>query len=331
MQTSILGSLKKDFFLLYAPGLSVALILICKDFIGLHTTETASMIFLFILYYQMDTGHNCITGLRVFRKWDYETAIFLLLIPNMFFLNWLFAYTLPVLFFRVHFYWGFFHHLRQYWGLCAWYQKINGRYDAPSKIFCHILPIFPFLNYHFHPAARNLGFVHDQREVILYPSVSVFNTVFFLFLLTVFIWLCFEYRNYKKFGFEANRVLSIFCPTLMHGVSFYLGKSILTFLAPMIVGHAIAYVCLMDLGLNKLSTNFNRTRSFIKMGCVAFAGGVFICSVDYFFESPSADNFGPLVYSFLMALATLPAFWHRIVDSHIWKGNHAEAKIIYAS
>jgi len=326
MKRSILSSLSKDFCLFYLPSLLTA-ILFLLAVPGLAPSQSyASAAILFISFYIIDGGHTFLSALRVFRTWNDESVLYLFLIFSIFFASLLCVLWKPIWLFRIYLYSTVFHHVRQHWGLTAWYQKLNKRFDPMSYYFIHAFLFLPFFALHFDPASKSAGFFQED-ELLLFPSLILFKICIGILIVLLAIFLFHEIENSKKYGIEWNRIMSILCPAIVQFlVFFFCGKSIFA-LIPLVIGHGFSYSVLLGSSLKKLSPKRSRISLNVLIVCLALVGGSLLFLADTLLESVEEKT---LLSQSLLAFLTLPAIWHYVVDAFIWKGKHPEAAVIYS-
>src|SRR5882724_281544 len=111
MNTSILSSLKKDFYVFFFPSLLTALICLVSIRHPFAVSDTFANLIFFVIFYAIDSGHTFVTGIRVFRKWNSESLLYLVLALNIFLLSLVLASWKPLWLFRFYLYLTFYHHV----------------------------------------------------------------------------------------------------------------------------------------------------------------------------------------------------------------------------
>lgn len=325
MKTFILSP-RKDFLLFFFPSLFTCVCLFLASYWEAPEKGFLLAILLFILIYVLDIGHTYTTAVRLlpFSK----HAKYFSLAGLIFVINLLLLFTRPSLLFQIYVYATFFHHVRQYWGLTAWYQKLYGRSDRRNFIFSQILPVFPFLSYHFDIRTKTPEYFQKGVEFFHYPSESLyaFNLIFFIVFLVCYF--SYEWTSYRKHSFEVFRVLSITIPTLTHIFSFMIFNFSELALLPLLVGHSITYYLILSYSMN---VNFAQKSKIPWVGILLFVAvlmGTFHFSLDSLAASNSLHP-ESFAFKFLIAFLALPALWHYVVDSFVWKTSNKEAKRMY--
>jgi len=289
----------------------------------------ALIIYGFILTQFFDAGHNYVTFWRTFfkRATSKDKIYFLLLFLFCFLViySWL-ALKIPY-FWAFFLYFTFFHHIRQYYGISRWYQKLNNRSCPKSNFFLYALTISPFILFHF----RNFPTITNFPKVDLfkYPDPQLFKIGIFAYAIILIGWIIHEYTLYSNGKREFNRFLSIFMPGLLHFIIFLLASDFLQILFPLFLVHGLSYIFLMGITLDKLEFKKGHFIPLVAGSAVLFG------LADYLYRHFILhENYGYLIGKsnfdiLILALITTPAIFHYFSDGVIWTGQNADMRLLF--
>ncbi|MEQ9363101.1 MAG: hypothetical protein RIF32_02605, partial [Leptospirales bacterium] len=245
----ILGNFGRDAGLILFPGMFAVLLSYFGDEeegSGLHF---AYMILILAI---IDNGHVYSTLWRtLFRKSERRAhAIYwaapLLVSVGMF----LWIQSGSPYFWALIFYAAWFHHLRQYYGISRWYQKLNGRFCAWTNRFLYALLVLPFVLFHLRGAPD--WFFRSRGEYFAVDWPEAFWIGLFAYIVLGVSWLIFELSLIVRGLREWNRLLSVFAPGVLYGICLLLGDSLEEVFFPMLMAHGAQYLAIIALSLRRL-------------------------------------------------------------------------------
>lgn len=281
----------------------------------------------------IDTGHMYTTIWRTHLRreeflstplyWAFPLAVFLVS------LVWIVS-RLPYLL-TVILYLTIYHHMRQYYGVVRWYEKLNARYCRPTHFFIHALFLLPLLAAHF----RESGVKHifNTGDLLLYPDPVYFGIVTGMYLVVLTLWAGFEARLWARGVREPNRLLAVAVPMTFAGVGCFFGKNTMQIILPLVLTHGIGYFALLGLSLHRLEPKRYRT-FLLPTALVALSAGVMGYFVLWAEENYLDADYSTIALSFndacLMALLLVPTVSHYMFDAWIWTGKHREARKVFS-
>lgn len=326
----ILGNAKRDIGWILAPGLLAWII--ARQ---IPSNTPAFPIALLICAGFVDSGHVFSTLLRTyFNPAELRSSPRYWIIPVLVFLgifSWYFL-RLPYLLSALV-YFTVYHNVRQYYGVCAWYQKLAGRRCRFSNFYSRALPLAAFVAYHFRRDAWP-GFQRGDEIFLLRAYFEYYEWVLVLYGLFIGSWLVFEFDlRFRQKIWEPARFLSLLSPAVTFGLVFLLGRNLLDVLAPMYCNHGIPYLALVALSLPRTMPSFyvtlKKAAAFTLVTAFVFgmSEAAFSETVDF---SLSYETLPSNVYlAILVAAALTPQLTHFILDAYIWKRDHREAKQVF--
>jgi len=286
--------------------------------------------YIFLITQLFDAGHNYITIWRTFIKrvnlMERFNYFLLFLFCFLIILFWL-IFRLPE-FWTFFLYFTFFHHIRQYYGICRWYQKLNNRYCIFSNLFLYSLTIFPFILFHF----RNIP------KIINYPKISLFQfpdkNLFFVGLIIYFLiflaWVFHEIRLSANRNWEINRFLSICMPGLLHFICFIFCTDLLKILLPLFLVHGISYIFIMGITLKKLENGKIPYLLLVSISAIFFGLSDYLYRFYVLQENYTYLTLGNGFNFVLLALITTPALFHYFADGLLWTGKNKDMKMLFS-
>ncbi|MCB9730691.1 MAG: hypothetical protein H6746_19630 [Deltaproteobacteria bacterium] len=228
-----------------------------------------------------------------------------------------------------------FHHVRQFYGVSRWYQKLAGRFDAPSGRWLYALTITPFLIFHVRPGVRISLFSGD--DLLLHPHPGAWLLGLGLFAVLALAWLSREALLWRRGVREPGRVLSIAAPATLYALCFLVARTEATILVPLLLSHGIPYFALMGLSLRRLEPARYRTAlgtvALLLLTAVVLGGAESWTEQNIITtETPNYARTGvSLAQALLTGLLLVPLLSHYIWDAFIWRGDHRDARTIYTS
>jgi hypothetical protein len=301
----ILGAGFKDIYAFYfLPALFVA--------IGFLFPQLLTLPLLGLIIYQwFDVGHAFPTAFRAFPRWG-TSLLYSAWLPGMIFaLLCLGFFLAPVVTAIAIVYFTVFHHIRQFYGICRWYQHLNNHLSRASGWFIYLLTILPLILLHFRTDLNLSSFA--GFEVPRFTNRYILLVVQLVYAGTLIAWAIFEWRSSLSRKFEANRVMSILFPALLHFWCFTQAATLETILFPPLIIHAVTYFFVVARASAK--KDVNQHSYLFKVVVVALMGGLFIGFIeDTGLELKSAGWAAPL-----LAIAFTPAIWHYLIDGFVWK------------
>lgn len=328
----ILGAPRRDLALILLPGLAgLAIAALFTD--GSRPLLLAALVAATLI----DSGHVYLTVWRtVFRPAERRAAHIYWSVPLAIFAAvalWL-ALPLPGLWTALV-YLTVYHHVRQFYGVSRWYQKLAGRFDAPSGRWLYALTLIPFALFHVRPGVRVALFSGD--DLLLSPHAGLYTAGLAAFALVVAAWLFREVRLWRRGHREPGRVLSIAAPALLYALCFLVARTETAILLPLLLSHGIPYFALMGHSLRRLEPARYRTAlgtAFVLLATAALFGGA-ESWLEHSVITTQTPNYASAGVStgqaLLTALLLVPLVSHYIWDAFIWRGDHRDARVIYAA
>ncbi len=327
----ILGSRARDLAYLVVPGF-VGLLLAAV----LPPETTALSLYLLLVTAVVDSGHVYTTLLRTYAHAGERHRLLYKIVPPLaavFFTTWFLAGFAGLWSFVV--YATAFHHIRQFYGVSRWYQKLEGKFRPSSGRLLYALTILPLVAYHFRPGAT--GEFYSDQDLFLMPHAGVFHALRGAYFVVLANWIIAEVGlAWREKKVETGRVLSIATPAALYGVAFFHGRTPAEVLVPLMLAHGMGYFAMMSVGLTRTRETVYPTWSKALLWVLGVAvcfgaieGAVENLIVDFDTTYPyRVRSFGEAA---LIGLYLVPLFTHFILDAFIWRGKHPEAKRIYAN
>lgn len=320
----ILGSYKKDLLIFHLSGFFVLF-----SYLLFKNDAFFTFIWSFIFFQIIDVGHNYITFWRtLFKKennsfyWSVFGGCFL------FISTWLFL--------GIPYYWTFalyfivWHHIRQFYGINRWYQKLNNRFCKSSNYFLYLLTFGPFIVFHFRNFPPNPDI---NRQLFTYPQPTIFKLGLIICSLLFISWVLGEIRLYLKGEWELNRFLAIGIPATLHFYCFLFAKNYLSIFFPLLAVHGLSYLAIMSNSLFKL----NPKRPvyfyliFVTISIFLFGFGDYLYKENIIKKLFYYDQNDNLLYPFLLALTGTASLFHCLIDGFLWTNKNPDAKKIFQS
>ncbi|MEZ4265932.1 MAG: hypothetical protein R3F39_06100 [Myxococcota bacterium] len=227
-----------------------------------------------------------------------------------------------------------YHHIRQFYGVSRWYQKLAGRFDAASGRWLYALTLTPFALFHARPGVRISLFSGD--DLLLRPHATLYAIGLAAFALLVAAWLFREATLWRRGLREPGRVLSIAAPAGLYAASFLVARTETAILVPLLLSHGIPYFALMGLSLRRLEPA--RYRTVLGTVALLLLTAALLGSAETWFEHSVITTQNPhyaragvsAAQALLTGLLLVPLLSHYIWDASIWRGDHRDARTIYA-
>jgi len=330
--TWIFGNARRDFLFLIAPGLLG--ILLSHWTLSHLNADFWLPIFGLIILGMIDSGHVYMTIWRTWLHpeerrsntlyWVAPLAIFIVLIA------WL-QLGLPFLWtFTV--YATIFHHIRQYYGIQRWYQRLNQQDLTASGYFLYLLTFLPVIAFHFREGMH--AHYYTDHDIVFYPNPFLRNLFIALDVVCFIAWAIFELRRWRQGFREWNRIGSIFFPAAMYALVFLKGETAAEILFPLVLTHGIGYLGMMSLSLQRsrrqIFTNFMKAMFVLIVTAIAFGVFEFYAELEWIDIDQNYIHGISLLETILIGFYLTPLFCHYLFDAVIWKGNHREASLVYS-
>lgn len=330
----ILGNFWRDAGLILFPGMLAILISNSGE---LEQNSEALFVYAVFILVLVDNGHVYSTVWRtLFRKSERRAhAIYWAapLIVSVGLFLWI-ATGLAYLWAFV-FYAAWFHHLRQYYGVSRWYQKLNGRFCAWTNRFLYTLLILPFLLFHFRGVPDWFFRSRQEYFAVDWPDALLLGSLVYITL--VLVWLVFELSLILRGFHEWNRLLSVFGPALLYGFCLLGGESLEEVFFPMLMAHGVQYLAIIALSLRRINPEgfpgYRKIAGLLLMTVVLAGFMEFVVEVNWLNDLDNLDA-SPVVSTLEaagIALFLTPLMCHYIWDAFIWRGSHADARSVYSA
>ena len=238
------------------------------------------------------------------------------------------------MYFQIPYFWSFivyatlFHHIRQYFGMLKWYQKINKTFDKIQDYALYAFAILPVLA--FHTVSSTTGEYYTPNDLFTFQSPTLFWIITSVYVLTILAWIIYEISHFTSR--RVPSILAVVAPLLLYLYAFYFADTFFQLIVTLVIGHAIPYITIMSLSLEKVKMHQHIITASIIIVLTALIAGTFelwieesIYAFGFIYESTSLT----LLSSAIVALFMTPLLAHFIIDGYIWKGKHPDAKIIY--
>lgn len=313
---SILGSKLKDVSFFYLIPFLLVIGILSFPFAWEHP------VLVFIVFLFIDMGHAYATVFRTyFRKneiqnvkyWVYPVIVFIFMFCWAYFgIPYLWSFLL---------YFTFFHHIRQYYGISAWYANKQSFNISKEKYHLYLLTIIPFIIFHM----RNIQHtpLYQENELFLFGETSFTNIAISLYLtylvIQIFRWII--NPNIKKM-----LLISLIYPAIIHAFCFLYFKESFKAFIPLLVMHGISYITLVIFSEKQLNNNKKYYKiiaiviAFV-LSCV-YLENLLLDNYDVFLEPQFLRN--KVLLSVLASVAVLPNLLHYIYDSFIWKKSNSD-------
>jgi hypothetical protein len=304
-----------DFLSFFLPG--ILAILGLKFFKNEGLLNTGLLV---AAYYFADAGHVYTTMFRYgFKsKEDFKQIFYPLIIFSVLFYG-AFAYSLPYIWTLV-IYATFIHNLKQSFGISIWYGKISG--ENRSRLF---KPLFYLLNtvalISFHLRSDfPITDTYPLKYLFFFqsPKILFYLQVFYYFL--AFVLIVERFKNGRS-------LFSITFPlvmTFLYFYSFFLSKSVNEIFVPLILSHGVAYISLIEKSRKVI---FNKS-CIMGISVVIIIGGL----ADYYLmEKIIFYSVNILLHHVGRSLVLGALFTHYFLDGILWKRDHPQGSLLYAS
>lgn len=325
----ILENPSKDALLILFPGFLAA-----SYFMVVEANSGFYELMAFVVMGLIDSGHVYSTLWRTYFHSDERrsSAIYIWVPVIIFFIafSW-FYFQIPYIYSFI-FYATAYHHIRQYFGVVKWYEKLEQSYTKLSGTFLYLLSICPAVAAHFR---HNLTIeFYTKKDLLMYPNKELFNTVVFINLFLIFVYCFYEFWLWKRGRFKLNRTLAVVSPVILYSMVFYLGKNSFQILLPLMVAHGIPYFSMLGVSLKRTrSSKFPDFKSVIK---AILLTSLLFGSFEFYFESEIIDFDDSYLFvrpdvidCLLIAFYTIPLMAHYTLDAFIWKSNHREGRLVF--
>lgn len=327
----ILGSPRRDLALILFPGLAGFAL------VGLFAPGSQGLLLgALIAAALVDSGHVYLTAWRTVLRpeerrasrvyWTVPLAIVLVVAL------WLLL-ALPSLWTALV-YLTVYHHIRQFYGVSRWYQKLGGRFDAASGRWLYALTLVPFALFHLRPGVHIALFSGD--DLLLRPHATLYAIGLGAFTLLVAAWLIREAALWRRGIHEPGRVLSIAAPAALYAGCFLVAQSETAILVPLLLSHGVPYFAMMGLSLRRLEPA--RYRTLLGTALLLVATAALFGGAETWFEHTVITTQTPhyaragvsAAQALLTGLLLVPLLSHYIWDASIWRGDHRDARAIFS-
>jgi hypothetical protein len=323
----ITHTVSKDIFLILFPWVFGVLLL--TPLIQLDLTQA---ILLFLIFGLLDSGHVYTTIWR-FIFGSEKPSLFIIAIPVL-----IFCGLALWLYFQIPYFWAFivystlFHHIRQYFGITKWYQKINNQFSKMQGYFVYILTIVPIILYHLR--SDIVGYYYTEGSMFLYANSIAFMIGLGVYLLCVLWYIGFEIYRYKQGLFSLPSFLSVIGAALLYAVSAFAFTDVVLTLSFLILGHTIPYLTLMILSVERTAKKKVYANTIVAIVIIfstalLFGGfesivesSVYIVAFDYLVVQLG------LFQSILISLFITPLMTHFAYDAIVWTRKNKDMKQI---
>ncbi|MCO4792816.1 MAG: hypothetical protein KC493_03830 [Bacteriovoracaceae bacterium] len=325
----ILTDPKKDFLYILFPGLIAAVY-----FLSAEADNYIYEILAFIVMGLIDSGHVYSTLWRTyFHKDERSSSKRYIWIPlSVFVIGFIWFYFQFKWLYSFIFYITAYHHLRQYFGVVKWYEKLEGQFTKWSGRFLYILSLCPAIAAHFR--SDLIIEFYTKSDVLMYPNKNLFQLLIIINIIVMLSYLIYEYFNYKRGEFLLNRTLSVILPVTLYTLVFYLGKDGFQILLPLMVAHGVPYYAM--LGQSLIKTRRDRFPNYKVVWKAIFLTAVVFGGFEFYFERELIDFdleylfVAPTVWeSLLLGVYVIPLMSHYLIDAYIWRSHHREGRLIY--
>lgn len=328
----ILGSAGRDLAFMALPVLAVILLST-----ALPETSRAMVVATFLVFYCVDSGHGVVTALRAYRRGAFEKLPPLIKRISVFTPVAAFALVFAWIYLRVPHFWTallyatVFHHIRQFYGVLRWYQKLNGRFDSYSHLFLYALLIVPLAALHVRPDLPVRGHF-TGNEGLMFPHSTVFYSLVAVEVVVWSAWVLWEIAQRRRYGLELNRILAIGLPALVSSWCCFSGANLAQILLPLVLMHGCTYFVLVGLSLERLGATARLTWRGLTVAVALLAAAY--GAGEYFFEErwmiwDYTDAGSQPVAAVLIALYTFVPLSHYVLDAFLWRSDHPDAERIY--
>lgn len=319
----IFGNFQKDILLIYVPTIVALLIPIFS-----MSSSNLQVIYAFLVLALIDSGHGYIS---VFRfqgnnrpKEEKRNALtlFLAIFAAISFGQYI---GIPYMF-TAFIYFTIYHHIKQYFGLQKWYEKINQVEWKLRSLFLWGLTVTPAIIFHLRPEVQTIRnelslFSFSDYEFLL-PGIRM------AYYFAISIWLAFELRVLMRNKRNLPVFLLMLQIVVAHLLCFNFGNSLQEAVFPLLVAHGFTYFALINMANTKvIHLSLKKSIVLLAIVAVAFGGLDFLVS-----DLIEAEPFSSTVLNILMALAVgftlTPNVWHYIVDASLWKRSDPDMKTI---
>ncbi len=325
----ILDKRSKDFTWILFPGFIAALYFLIAE-----ADNTFYEIIAFIVMGLIDSGHVYSTLWRTyFNKEERGSSSIYLWTPIVIFtvgFLW-FHFQVPYLYSFI-FYATAYHHIRQFYGVTKWYEKLDRSFTKWSGRFLYLLSLTPAIAAHFR-SDLVIEF-YTKKDLFMYPNTDIFKGLVIFNTLLGFAYLGYEFMNFKKGEFKLNRCLSVVAPVVLYTCVFYIGKDGFQILLPLMVAHGIPYYAMLGVGLTR--TRPIQFPTYVSVIKAVLLTAIIFGGFEFYFEREIIDFDEKYLYvppklweSMLLGLYVIPMMSHYTLDAFIWKSKHKDASKIF--
>ena len=332
----ILGNFRRDALWLLLPGVVAIALSFGYDWRVGAGGSIEQLLYVVLVLALIDNGHVYSTVWRtVFRPGELRTHWIYWVAPLFvfaLFTVWI-ALSVPYLWAFV-FYVAWYHHLRQYYGIARWYQKLNGRFCRWTTRFLYVLLVLPFIL--FHLRGEPGWYFRSAQEFFAVDWPLAFQIGLVVYGVVLAAWLIFEVRLWFTGVREVNRLLSVGAPAFVYAVCLLFGSSMLEVFFPMLVAHGVPYLAIIALSMRRVqpARYSNAWSVAVLLLITALLAGALVYTLENeWVEELVSTNATPvtgLLGAAGIALMLTPLFCHYIWDAFIWKGTHRDAARFYA-
>ncbi len=316
----ILGKAKYDLPLVLFPGL---LILPLIPFMN----DRESITFLIVGFLGLavaDAGHVYTTAWRLATEKSIYSKLITYAIPVAVFVTiflW-YYFKIPLLWSAVV-YATFFHHIRQFYGVSRWYQRLNKNLRKTSDFFLYTLTIMPLVMLHF---TTGIEFTYyTDQDILFYPSNTILYPLLAVYILLVIAWLAWEaFLYFKKNQKELNRFFSVLGPAALYLLAMIGAKDYReAVFIPLLLGHGIPYIAIISWRLDKKqklkAKKFSIIFGLVLVSAVALGTAEMVVQEGFLDISYQYLNNAPSTFwAAIIALYLTPLISHYLWDMYIW-------------
>lgn len=325
----ILEKPSKDFAWILFPGFAAALY-----FLMAEADNTFYEVMAFIVMGMIDSGHVYSTLWRTyFHKEERISSIIYIWTPIVIFVIgflW-FHYQIPYLYSFI-FYATAYHHIRQFYGVTKWYEKLDQSFTKWSGRFLYLLSLTPAIAAHFR-SDLVIEF-YTKKDLLMYPDQGIHKVIIGVNIILGICYLLYEINNYRTGDFKLNRCLSVVAPVVLYTSVFYIGKDGFQILLPLMVAHGIPYYAMLGVGLTR--TRSSRFPTYLSVFKAVLLTAIIFGGFEFYFEREIIDFDEKYLYippklweSMLLGLYVIPLMSHYTLDAFIWKSKHREGRLIF--
>ena len=336
----IVSPAKDSIFILLPPFLTLAVVLLFKDFFFRQSEVNLISWVLLVLF--VDVAHVYSTLFRTyFNKGAFEKNRSLFLYVPFF--TWIIAvllyYAGPLYFWRCIAYLAVFHFIRQQYGFMKLYTR-GDQYPSWSGkidlITIYSVTLYPIIFWHLSGPKNFEWFVKDDFYFLNLSFLNPFLTMLYLIiLLTYFVKEVLILKRYHQLNLAKNLIIIGTAMSWYFGIVYF--DSDIIFTALNILSHGIPYMALVWLYEAKKTKDISGKISilFRRYGWLLFLLIIFIFAwieeglwdamvwkehksiFSFFSFMPFVQE--PLWLSIIIPTLSLPQLTHYVLDGFIWR------------